>query len=503
MKKGFTLVELLAVIAILALLVIIAMPNVIGMFNQAKVNTFITDVQKIMDTAVTEFTGDAFSSGGKTIYYSSSNNSLGSSKLNIDTNKEYFIEMDRHGNFKRIVVYDTNYCYDIYTTYGYSSNSDLETTKTKIIRNAISKVTVDMEDIWLSDTDAIDMVIDGEKYTIKGCSALKYYDGTDNGIVPDGGLYTAFDGTIYNPGDRMPNYPSSGDKYSYGDYEYYYNMRRVNNAWVTDDTMLGWGVKAIYGQKETYGVIETYVNNKPIISLNWLFGDGSGAMMKTPPEIPDTVIEMEYAFADCIFANEFPVIPYGVKDIDYAFHKYGFFTSGIALPSGYELPETIISMDKTFLQSALVNAPNIPKGVTRLNQTFSGCKYLVSLPVIDLHHNIWDFVQTFHNCDSLVDASKFVFPESAYNLNHTFSDCAKLVNPPDLSKIKGNSDGQIIIIQTFYNNPLMTGTITINAKSAFTSNNDFTESSKPIIITGTCPNISRYADEYSNITVIQ
>lgn len=32
-KKGFTLVELLAVIAILAILVIVAMPNVLGMFK--------------------------------------------------------------------------------------------------------------------------------------------------------------------------------------------------------------------------------------------------------------------------------------------------------------------------------------------------------------------------------------------------------------------------------------------------------------------------------------
>lgn len=35
-KKGFTLVELLAVIAILAILVIIALPNVIKMYNSAK-----------------------------------------------------------------------------------------------------------------------------------------------------------------------------------------------------------------------------------------------------------------------------------------------------------------------------------------------------------------------------------------------------------------------------------------------------------------------------------
>ena len=44
-KKVFTLVELLAVIAILAILVIVAMPNVLGMFNQAKANSFVTEVQ--------------------------------------------------------------------------------------------------------------------------------------------------------------------------------------------------------------------------------------------------------------------------------------------------------------------------------------------------------------------------------------------------------------------------------------------------------------------------
>ena len=47
MKKGFTLVELLAVIAIVAILVIIALPNVMGMFNQARESTFTTELKKI------------------------------------------------------------------------------------------------------------------------------------------------------------------------------------------------------------------------------------------------------------------------------------------------------------------------------------------------------------------------------------------------------------------------------------------------------------------------
>ena len=58
-KKGYTLVELLAVIAILAILVIIALPNVLGMFNSAKKNTFVTELQTIYSTAETQFVSDS------------------------------------------------------------------------------------------------------------------------------------------------------------------------------------------------------------------------------------------------------------------------------------------------------------------------------------------------------------------------------------------------------------------------------------------------------------
>ena len=54
-KKGFTLVELLAVIAILAILVVIALPNVIDMFQGAKKNTFATEVQTIMKQAQSQW----------------------------------------------------------------------------------------------------------------------------------------------------------------------------------------------------------------------------------------------------------------------------------------------------------------------------------------------------------------------------------------------------------------------------------------------------------------
>lgn len=58
-KKGFTLVELLAVIAILAILVIIALPNVLGMFQSAKKNTFTTELQNIYKSATTQYVSDS------------------------------------------------------------------------------------------------------------------------------------------------------------------------------------------------------------------------------------------------------------------------------------------------------------------------------------------------------------------------------------------------------------------------------------------------------------
>ena len=82
-SKGFTLVELLAVIAILAILVIVAMPNVLGMFNQAKANSFVTEVQKYMDTAKTSFMQNAMLNGGKEIVFTNFDSGINDKKATI------------------------------------------------------------------------------------------------------------------------------------------------------------------------------------------------------------------------------------------------------------------------------------------------------------------------------------------------------------------------------------------------------------------------------------
>ena len=193
-NKGFTLVELLAVIAILAILVIVAMPNVLGMFNQAKVNSFVTEVQKIMDTATTTFTRDALLNSGKTVYYSSESNAVLATKpLDMSGNKKnYFIEMDRNGNFKRVVVYDSNYCYDIYSS---GTNGKMDSSKSKLIVDKIEKTTVVVSDVWESGSDSVGVTINGINYVVSGCEGVVTVEGKDTNLLLS---KIKIEGTDYN-----------------------------------------------------------------------------------------------------------------------------------------------------------------------------------------------------------------------------------------------------------------------------------------------------------------
>ena len=114
-KKGFTLVELLAVIAILAILVIVAMPNVLGMFNQAKSSTFVTEVQEYLNSASTKFMTEALKPGnqGKALVFSSDTSITGATTLDMSgAEKTYRIDMDRNCNVTKIVIFDDNFCYE-------------------------------------------------------------------------------------------------------------------------------------------------------------------------------------------------------------------------------------------------------------------------------------------------------------------------------------------------------------------------------------------------------
>lgn len=63
-KKGFTLVELLAVIVILAVVVLIAMTAVVPQMNKARVEAFVTEANKYIQAATNYYTDSQLSGTG-------------------------------------------------------------------------------------------------------------------------------------------------------------------------------------------------------------------------------------------------------------------------------------------------------------------------------------------------------------------------------------------------------------------------------------------------------
>ena len=113
-KNGFTLVELLAVIAILAILVIIALPNVMGMFNQAKKNSFTTEVKEIFKMAQQQWISDSMLAT-KPITYSrvggtaTDNNTGNGLDMSGRTELDYAIEFNKAGEVVAYVATDNTY----------------------------------------------------------------------------------------------------------------------------------------------------------------------------------------------------------------------------------------------------------------------------------------------------------------------------------------------------------------------------------------------------------
>ena len=120
-KKGFTLVELLAVIAILAILVIIALPNVIKLYNNAKKNAFMTEAQNLAKEVSSKYISESMK-GNKVTVISNKQNPFDMTGSEL----EYNFELDSQGKIKNMIVSNGTYCI--------STNKDY----TKITRDDIS-----------------------------------------------------------------------------------------------------------------------------------------------------------------------------------------------------------------------------------------------------------------------------------------------------------------------------------------------------------------------------
>ena len=106
MKNGFTLVELLAVIALLAILSIIAVPSVIELYTRSKKNIFLTEVKGIYKKANETYISNTVKDKDTYIFNSEDD----STKLDM-TNRpiKYCIIIDKTGNVEFMNASDGKY----------------------------------------------------------------------------------------------------------------------------------------------------------------------------------------------------------------------------------------------------------------------------------------------------------------------------------------------------------------------------------------------------------
>lgn len=81
--KGFTLVELLAVIVIMGILMMVAIPAVSRTIENTRKDSFVNTAKNYANAALTQWTADGFSCGDDNITSSA-----------VDTGKDYYIEID-------------------------------------------------------------------------------------------------------------------------------------------------------------------------------------------------------------------------------------------------------------------------------------------------------------------------------------------------------------------------------------------------------------------------
>ena len=109
-KKGFTLVELLVVIAVLAILVLLVVPNAIKLYNNAKQRSFVNELKTIYKTAEAQYTKDSIRGGYEQIYArNNSSNCQNTLKLTGRTELEYYIEFNGQGKVIKYFAQDGTY----------------------------------------------------------------------------------------------------------------------------------------------------------------------------------------------------------------------------------------------------------------------------------------------------------------------------------------------------------------------------------------------------------
>ena len=290
-----------------------------------------------------------------------------------------------------------------------------------------------------------------------------YYRGVTNNTPGNysGATQTFSSGQNIGPGAITPQY---GDVYVYGDYEYRYNRTATSDHyWNSSNNNLGgWGVIVLNRSKVSYGQVLWEIADKPIISINFAFGDADN--LARAPEVPPSVTSMYRAFNHCDEMLTAPKIPEGVTS------THGCFSDCYELREPSNIPSTVRGTDGMSYMFydcvAMLYAPkSFPTNtsVTSMDRMFWDCQSIKSYPTIPNH--ITNLHSTFANNLSLVTAPNI--PTSAVNMHSTFNRCEKITT------VGAIPQGVVDLGSTFYRCMSLRDTITVNAKKLDSYANTF------------------------------
>ncbi len=125
-KKGFTLVEILAVLGVVAVLMLLIYPKVVNMFGAAKKDAFKIEIESIKKEAEKKYMADGLTGATGRVYCDESLSSLGCTSLDLlKTDKKYKIELNERGKVSHLTVSDGSLCYikDVDTTKEFDINT--------------------------------------------------------------------------------------------------------------------------------------------------------------------------------------------------------------------------------------------------------------------------------------------------------------------------------------------------------------------------------------------
>ena len=298
-KRGFTLVELLAVIAILAILVIIALPNVINMYNRAQKQTFLTEARNVYREAEKKFLANSISGKNTKVI-----NSEDSTKLDMNGKKlQYCIILNNDGKVKSMKVSNGKWVASL------DDNKKVE-----------------------------DLIIDDlEEGNLDG-----YNCSNNTPTIPEP-LNCTFDGEL-----------NQGAKYVNGQYTYSYKQENRGGDWLKIEKD-GWGV-TLTDKTSTSPITSklcTYINNKPIVSMSYMFTGSAATSIDLSSFDTSNVTNMSLMFADSS-ATSLDLSSFDTSKVtDMSYMLYNIEASNIDL-SGFNT-SNVTNMDSMFAHTKAIN----------------------------------------------------------------------------------------------------------------------------------------------------